>query len=58
MLARAEARRLEEADLLAGVTAQVVDRWPDRGSPRLVLPNGCDPAAYVDVANAAPPLDV
>lgn len=56
--ARDEARRVREADGLAAVSPALVARWPVDDRPRLVLPNGCDPAAFADVEEAPWPAQV
>lgn len=58
MLVRSEAARLGEADLLIGVTPQIVDAWRGRGVSSMVLPNGCDLDAYARVDEAPPVGDV
>lgn len=58
LLKRAEARRLDEADLLVAITPQILDKWPRGGRPTLVLPNGCDLEAYANVDESPRPLDV
>jgi len=58
LLRRSEAHRIEEADIVAAVTPQILSLWPQLTGPTLVLPNGCDPGAYAKVDEAPVPPDV
>jgi len=55
---RLEAQRVREADVLAGVSPEITDRWEGVGKPTFVLPNGVDVAHYADVDRAPFPADV
>jgi teichuronic acid biosynthesis glycosyltransferase TuaH len=54
-LRREEARALARADVVVAVTPELAQRWRDRGAQPVLVPNGCDPAAYSTVDIAAVP---
>ena len=55
---RLERARLEEADAVGAVSAEIIDRWALGGRRAFVLPNGCDPDRYAEVDAAELPQDV
>lgn len=57
-LAAGEASRLREADEVAAITPQILQRWGVQGRNGHVIPNGCSPEHYADVAAVEPAPDV
>jgi teichuronic acid biosynthesis glycosyltransferase TuaH len=57
-LIAAERRQVAGADVLIAITPEVLDRWGSDERPRMTLPNGCDPDAYMSVDDADLPVDV
>jgi len=62
-LPRARLRSLErdavrEADVVFAVSSPLVDLWRGQGADPILLPNGCDAAAFRRVDGAASPPDV
>jgi teichuronic acid biosynthesis glycosyltransferase TuaH len=53
-LLRDERRALAAADLVLAVTPQLAQRWRELGADPVLLPNACDPAAYLAVDTVAP----
>jgi len=53
-LHRQERRAVRAADLVLAVTPQLADRWRALGTEPALLPNGCDPDAYLAVDTVAP----
>jgi teichuronic acid biosynthesis glycosyltransferase TuaH len=49
-----ESRALAAADVVVAVTPELAARWAGLGARPLLVPNGCDPAAYADVDAVAP----
>jgi teichuronic acid biosynthesis glycosyltransferase TuaH len=56
-LRREEGRALARADVVVAVTAELAERWRGLGAQPVLVPNGCDPAAYstVDTTPVPPP---
>lgn len=50
----AEERRLREADVVAAVSPVILRRWGASGAHGVVLPNGCDSAAYAEAGTERP----
>ncbi len=57
-LARQERARRREVDLVIAVSEPLADRWRTSTCPTVLVPNGCDLAAYRDVDIAPPAEDV
>jgi teichuronic acid biosynthesis glycosyltransferase TuaH len=53
-LHRQERRAVGAADLVLAVTPQLADRWRALGTEPALLPNGCDPQAYLAVDTVEP----
>jgi teichuronic acid biosynthesis glycosyltransferase TuaH len=49
-----ETRALAAADVVVAVTPELAGRWAGLGAEPLLVPNGCEPAAYADVDSVAP----
>jgi teichuronic acid biosynthesis glycosyltransferase TuaH len=54
-LRREEARALARADVVVAVTPELAERWRGLGAQPVLVPNGCDPAAYSEVDTAPVP---
>jgi teichuronic acid biosynthesis glycosyltransferase TuaH len=54
-LRQEEARALARADVVAAVTPELAARWRALGADPVLIPNGCDPAAYSAVDSAVVP---
>jgi teichuronic acid biosynthesis glycosyltransferase TuaH len=48
-LRQQERRALRRANVVVAVTPELATRWRDLGAQPVLIPNGCDPAAYSDV---------
>lgn len=58
-LRRQEREALSQVDIVFAVTPELAQRWRSYGVAPVVLPNGCDPAAYTAVDEVTPaPLPV
>ncbi|WP_456823141.1 glycosyltransferase [Cellulomonas sp. P5_E12] len=57
-LRREEARQLAAADLVVAVSPTLAERWAASGRPTVVIPNGCDAAAFARADELSPPDDV
>jgi teichuronic acid biosynthesis glycosyltransferase TuaH len=56
-LRQQEARALARADVVAAVTPELAARWRGLGAEPVLIPNGCEPAAYSTVdSTAVPPV--
>ncbi len=53
-LLRDERRALAAADIVLAVTPQLAQRWRALGADPVLLPNACDPQAYLAVDTVAP----
>ena len=53
-LHRQERRAIRAADLVLAVTPELADRWRALGTEPALLPNGCDPDAYLAVDTVEP----
>jgi glycosyltransferase involved in cell wall biosynthesis len=53
-LLREERRAVRGADLVLAVTPELAARWRALGTEPALLPNGCDPAAYLAVDTVEP----
>lgn len=53
-LARIERAALGRADLVLAVSPELAGQWRSLGADPVVLPNGCDPAAYAEVHTCTP----
>jgi len=53
-LLREEQRAVRRADLVLAVTPELAARWRALGTEPALLPNGCDPAAYLAVDTVEP----
>lgn len=53
-LHRQERRAVRRADLVLAITPALADRWRALGTEPALLPNGCDPAAYLAVDTVEP----
>jgi len=53
-----EAQAVREADVVFAVSSPLVDLWRGQGADPILLPNGCDAAAFRRVDDAASPPDV
>jgi teichuronic acid biosynthesis glycosyltransferase TuaH len=49
-----EARALAAADVVVAVTPELAARWAGLGAEPLLVPNGCEPAAYANVDALVP----
>jgi glycosyltransferase involved in cell wall biosynthesis len=58
-LLREERRQLAEAELVVAVSPVLAERWSGKGARTVaVLPNGCDVAAYADIARTSRPAGI
>lgn len=53
-LRREEQRAVAAADIVLAITPELAERWRALGADPALLPNGCDPAAYLAVDQIAP----
>jgi teichuronic acid biosynthesis glycosyltransferase TuaH len=53
-LRRQERRAVRSASLVLAITPQLADRWRALGTEPALLPNGCDPQAYLAVDSVEP----
>jgi teichuronic acid biosynthesis glycosyltransferase TuaH len=57
-IARSEASRVREADIIVASSPSMADTWKGRGYDPVLIPFGCDAVGFAGADTAAPPTDV
>jgi teichuronic acid biosynthesis glycosyltransferase TuaH len=57
-IARGEAARVEEADIIVASNPVMADTWKQRGYSPILIPFGCDASGFSGADAAPPPTDV